>query len=73
MDWLTDPNVMEISDQIEKVNLKMLEKLKLRNDHLAVFFCNYPHFMTSTSREFYNDLFQTPKRIASSASKFWPS
>jgi len=41
MDWLTDPNVMEISDQIEKVNLKMLEKLKMRNEHIAVFFCTF--------------------------------
>lgn len=39
LDWLTDPNVMEISDQIEKVNTKMFEKLKSRNENLAVIFC----------------------------------
>ena len=39
LDWLTDPNVMEINDQIEKVNRKMLEKLNSRNEHLAVLFC----------------------------------
>ena len=39
LDWLTDPNVMEVSDQIEKVNRKMFEKLTKRNDHMAVFFC----------------------------------
>ena len=38
LDWLTDPNVMEVSDQIEKVNRKMFEKLKKRNEHMAVFF-----------------------------------
>ena len=38
MDWLTDPNVMEISDQIEKVNKKMFEKLITRNEFLTVFF-----------------------------------
>ncbi|CAB4068818.1 unnamed protein product [Lepeophtheirus salmonis] len=38
LDWLTDPNIMEISDQIEKVNTKMFEKLRVRNEHLAVLF-----------------------------------
>ena len=38
LEWLTDPNVMAVSDQIEKVNRKMFEKLKERNDNLAVFF-----------------------------------
>ncbi len=39
LDWLTDPNVMEISDQIEKVNRKMFDKLRDRNENLAVLFC----------------------------------
>ncbi len=38
IDWLTDPNVMEVTDTIEKVNKKMLEKLTSRNEHLAVVF-----------------------------------
>ena len=41
LDWLTDPNVMEVSDQIEKVNKKMFEKLTKRNEHIAVLFCKY--------------------------------
>ena len=41
LDWLTDPNTMEISDQIEKVNKKMFEKLISRNEFLTVFFCKY--------------------------------
>ena len=39
LEWLTDPNTMAVSDQIEKVNRKMFEKLKSRNDNLVVFFC----------------------------------
>jgi len=38
LDWLTDPAVMEISDQIEKVNKKMFEKLISRNEFLTVLF-----------------------------------
>jgi len=38
LDWLTDPNVMEISDQIEKVNKKMFEKMITRNEFLTVLF-----------------------------------
>ena len=41
LDWLTDPNVMEISDQIEKVNKKMFEKLITRNEFLTVLFCKF--------------------------------
>ena len=44
LDWLTDPNIMEVSDQIEAVNRKMFEeKLIKRNEHLAVLFCKF-HF-----------------------------
>ena len=39
LEWVTDPNVMEVSDQIERVNKKMMEKLLKRNEFLAVFFC----------------------------------
>jgi len=38
LDWLTDPNIMDLSDQIEKVNQKMFEKLISRNEFLTVFF-----------------------------------
>jgi hypothetical protein len=41
LDWLTDPTTMEISDQIEKVNKKMFEKLIARNEFLTVFFCKF--------------------------------
>ena len=39
VDWLTDPNVMEVTDRIERVNRKMLEKLMARNEYLGVVFC----------------------------------
>jgi hypothetical protein len=39
LDWLTDPNVMAVGGRIEQVNTKMFEKLKARNEHLAVLFC----------------------------------
>jgi hypothetical protein len=45
LDWLTDPTTMEISDQIEKVNKKMFEKLIARNEFLTVFFCKFFIFM----------------------------
>ena len=39
LEWLTDPNVMAVSDQIERVNRKMLNKLLKRNEYMAVLFC----------------------------------
>ncbi|CAG0890984.1 unnamed protein product [Cyprideis torosa] len=38
LEWLTDPDNMELTDHIEKVNRKMFEKIKERADYLAVFF-----------------------------------
>ena len=39
LEWITDPNVMSVSDQIEEVNRKMFDKIRSRNDNLVVFFC----------------------------------
>ena len=39
LEWLTDPNVMAVNDQIERVNRKMLNKLLKRNEYMAVLFC----------------------------------
>lgn len=36
--WLTDDNTLEIPDQIEEVNSKMLEKILDTSEHVAVFF-----------------------------------
>ena len=41
LEWLTDPNVMAVSDQIERVNRKMLNKLLKRNEYMAVLFCKF--------------------------------
>ncbi|KAL3277969.1 hypothetical protein HHI36_013309 [Cryptolaemus montrouzieri] len=37
LDWLTDPENMELTDHIEKVNKKMFEKIRQRSDYVAVF------------------------------------
>lgn len=39
LDWLTNPENMEMMDQIEQVNRKMFHKIRQNTDHLAVFFC----------------------------------
>ena len=52
LEWITDPNVMSVSDQIEEVNRKMFDKIRSRNDNLVVFFCKsllftlYKYFVT---------------------------
>ncbi|XP_019768241.2 uncharacterized protein LOC109543133 isoform X3 [Dendroctonus ponderosae] len=37
LDWLTDPENMELTDHIERVNKKMFEKIRQRSDYVAVF------------------------------------
>ena len=43
LEWITDPNVQAVSDQIEEVNRKMFEKIRSRNDNLVVFFCKFTY------------------------------
>ncbi|XP_043680384.1 uncharacterized protein LOC122634920 isoform X3 [Vespula pensylvanica] len=38
LDWLTDPNNMELTDHIERINKKMFHKIRQSTDYLAVFF-----------------------------------
>ncbi|VVC95729.1 unnamed protein product [Leptidea sinapis] len=38
LDWLTNPENMELTDHIEKVNKKMFQKLRQTSDYVAVFF-----------------------------------
>ncbi|XP_053603360.1 uncharacterized protein hlk isoform X3 [Plodia interpunctella] len=38
LDWLTDPENMELTDHIEKVNKKMFQKIRQTSDYVAVFF-----------------------------------
>ncbi|MCL4136770.1 UNVERIFIED_CONTAM: hypothetical protein GTU68_030034 [Idotea baltica] len=40
LNWLTDDDTLEIPNQIEEVNMKMLERLLNTSDNLAVFFYN---------------------------------
>ena len=43
LDWLTNPDNMELTDAIEKINRKMFARLAERTDHyFAVFFCKAP-------------------------------
>ncbi|XP_031337169.1 uncharacterized protein LOC116166353 isoform X3 [Photinus pyralis] len=37
LDWLTDPENMELTDHIEKINRKMFEKIRQRTDYVALF------------------------------------
>lgn len=39
LDWLTNPENMELTDHIERINKKMFEKVRQTTDYLAVFFC----------------------------------
>ena len=41
LSWLTSQDVLEIKDEIEEVNRKMLDKLLDENDFVAVYFCKY--------------------------------
>jgi len=68
LDWLTDPNVMEVGGKIERVNTKMFEKLKARNEYLAVLFCKSNHYGTRLRCSF-----QTHNTTANSANTCWIS
>lgn len=41
LDWLTNPENMELTDHIERINKKMFQKVRQSTDYLAVFFCKY--------------------------------
>ena len=41
LDWLTDPANMELTEHIERVNVKMFKKIRQTSDYVAVFFCEY--------------------------------
>ncbi|KAG7213539.1 hypothetical protein KM043_002798 [Ampulex compressa] len=38
LDWLTNPENMELTDHIERINKKMFQKIRQSTDYLAVFF-----------------------------------
>ncbi|XP_015123267.1 uncharacterized protein LOC107045483 isoform X2 [Diachasma alloeum] len=37
LDWLTNPENMELTDHIERINRKMFDKIRQTNDYVAVF------------------------------------
>lgn len=51
LDWLTNPENMEMTDSIERANRKMFEKIRKASDYLAVFFCKFiERFISITFR-----------------------
>lgn len=45
LDWLTNPDNMEMTDSIERANRKMFEKMRKSSEYLAVFFCKLINFL----------------------------
>lgn len=45
LDWLTNPENMELTDHIERINRKMFHKIRGSTDYLAVFFCKYSNVL----------------------------
>lgn len=44
LDWLTNPDNMQLTDRIESVNKRMFQKIRQTSDYVAVFFCkSYPN------------------------------
>lgn len=39
LDWLTNPDNMQLTDRIESVNKRMFQKIRQTSDYVAVFFC----------------------------------
>lgn len=44
LDWLTNPDNMQLTDRIESVNRKMFQKIRQTSDYVAVFFCKQSCF-----------------------------
>lgn len=49
LDWLTNPDNMEMTDSIERANRKMFEKMRKASDYLAVFFCKF--YLTASANQ----------------------
>lgn len=47
LDWLTNPENMELTDSIERVNRKMFHKIRQNSDYVAVFLCKYFYSLIS--------------------------
>lgn len=44
LDWLTNPDNMQLTDRIESVNKRMFQKIRQTSDYVAVFFCKFSNF-----------------------------
>lgn len=60
LDWLTDPENMELTDHIERVNRKMFDKIRQRSDYLAVFLCEKK---TRNKSKLFFDIFSRQQRL----------
>lgn len=56
--WVTAEETLEIPNQIEEVNQRMLERILNVSDNVAVFFCEC--LLLYKKREKYNHLFTYP-------------
>lgn len=62
LDWLTNPENMELTDHIERINKKMFHKIRQTTDYLAVFFCEYSSiFKKEFLRKFQNRYYRMAK------------
>lgn len=41
LEWLTNPENMEMDDAIERVNKRMFERILAKSEYLTVFFCEF--------------------------------
>lgn len=76
LDWLTNPENMELTDHIERINNKMFQKVRQTTDYLAVFFCEYN--MIACRKIAQMDLYFLIRRMsvqtattANSAAEYW--
>ena len=58
LDWLTNPENMEMTDSIERANRKMFEKIRKASDYLAVFFCKIWNFFYSRGQSLFPTFLQ---------------
>ena len=54
MDFLANPESMELPDKIEEVNANQLEKLIKEKTFVAVFFCKWKQYFTIEINRYFN-------------------
>lgn len=56
LEWLTDPDNLELADHIESVNAKMFQRVLQRSDYLALVLCKwmFVFFLQENGRRYMN-------------------